>query len=82
MGDLYSVLSELSLSGRAMLQCQIEEEPREVKNMKIKAQIVFYLSSIRFGVFWFGCVGPSLKMGSGRSLQMYKFLIKNNVSVI
>ena len=57
MGDLYSVLSELSLSGRAMLQCQMEVEPKEVKNMKIKAQIVFYLSSIRFGVFWFGCVG-------------------------
>ena len=51
MGDLYSVLLELSLSG------QMEVEPREVKNMKIKAQIVFYLSSIRFGVFWFGCVG-------------------------
>ena len=53
MGDLYSVLSKLSLSGRAMLQCQMEVEPREVKNIKIKAQIVFYLSSIRFG----GCVG-------------------------
>lgn len=51
MGDLYSVLSELSLSGRDMLQCQMEVEPREVKNIKIKAQIVFYLSSIRFGVF-------------------------------
>ena len=51
MGDLYSVLSKLSLSGRAMLQCQMEVEPREVKNIKIKAQIVFYLSSIRFGVF-------------------------------
>ena len=51
MGDLYSVLSELSLSGRAMLQCQMEVEPREVKNMKITAQIMFYLSSIRFGVF-------------------------------
>ena len=36
MGDLYSVLSKLSLSGRAMLQCQMEVEPREVKNMKIK----------------------------------------------
>ena len=40
-----------------MLQRQMEVEPREVKNMKIEAQIMFYLSNIRFGVFGFECVG-------------------------